>query len=205
MAIADLEGCIPEVSLDYFKASVLPPLTREQLFSLGSAASSHVDPKSDLWAEFSTDPKNAEGPENTVFTILPDLLNGIVKGVANAFGREKEDAMWQAQANPNTVFNSEKTLHANFSVDGFAALQEPRGLGPYVWKDRKEEEGGIGKNPTDKPAPSTDSGVRDVSPQPFDCVRNAADVVFVYVVRQNNDFRKDVLDVSSNFSSNGLS
>ena len=129
MAVMDLEGYVPEVELQYFKSSVLPPLSKEQLDKLRVAVSSLVDTEKDCWDSFEKDPCCADGIEDVVFRPFPVLLNSIIAKVAEDLGHAKELATWKAQGKPTETLHFENNLHATFRPDAFAALRTVKGAG----------------------------------------------------------------------------
>ena len=129
MAIKDLEGYVPEVSLRYFESSVLPPLSPEQLTQLSAAISPLVNTEEDRWTSFDTDPCDTEGVEDVVFAPFPVLLNSIIDAVAEDLGHAKGHAAWKAQGRPTEVLHFENNPHATLKPDAFAALRILRGLG----------------------------------------------------------------------------
>ena len=129
MAIKDLEGYVPEVSLRYFESSVLPPLSPEQLTQLSAAISPLVNTEEDRWTSFDTDPCDTEGVEDVVFAPFPVLLNSIIDAVAEDLGHAKGHAAWKAQGRPTETLHFENNLHATFRPDAFAALRTVKGAG----------------------------------------------------------------------------
>ena len=188
MAIKDLEGYVPEVSLRYFESSVLPPLSPEQLTQLSAAISPLVNTEEDRWTSFDTDPCDTEGVEDVVFAPFPVLLNSIMDAVAEDLGHTKGHAAWKAQGRPTEVLHFENNPHATLKPDAFAALRILRGLGmpPRTLKVL------VQKTLTTSPV---DADASDTLCKPSDVSQNAADVVFVCEFKKK-DSPEDVLDVS---------
>lgn len=168
----DLRGRIAEVSLSFFKKSVLPPLISEELDNI-VAATEHlvIDNR---WKAFPKDPAHAEAKENAFFASLPDLFKDIVQTAAPVLGRKPTEASWQAAvARPSVSFDPENALPASYKVNGARfTLESNRIVQSHSLPTRNVI------NPSTGPSSN-----------------KAFDVAWLYEVEKNDDLQ-DILDVS---------
>ena len=185
MAARGFEGYVPEVTLDFFKSSVLPHQPEDIVAKLDGAVASLVDLKRDCWKDFLADsnPKDVtvedeieDEEEDPVFAAFPGLLNEIVANITSVLGRRKEEMTFEVVASSNEHLDSEDDVDADSKVDAFAALRKRT-----------------------QPFPSTsaaDAGADGNSTKPpSHFSQQAADALFVCAL-QKGLRRKDILRVS---------
>lgn len=160
MAADDLEGYVPEVSLGFFKSSVLPSLSEGKIAKFDEAVTSLVDAEQNRWKKFPVDPKDIEEQENRTVVPFPSLVNQIVIALIPALGCHTEEVVFEVEARPNETLDSRNSLHANSQVDTFVALRKRKGMGTCLCKEKKPA--------TDNSAtkPAFPAGADDNSSQP---------------------------------------
>ena len=187
MAARGFEGYVPEVTLDFFKSSVLPHQSEDTIAKLDGAVASLVDLERGCWKEFLADSNPKDVPvedeiedeeEDPVFAAFPGLLNEIVANVTSALGRQKEEVAFEVVASSNEHFDSEDDMDADFKVDAFAALRKRT-----------------------QPLPSESASAADASADenstkpPSHFSQHVADALFVCALKKGAR-RKDILCVS---------
>ena len=185
MAARGFEGYVPEVTLDFFKSSVLPHQPEDTIAKLDGAVASFVNSEWDCWKDFllASDPKDVEDEieeveKEDVFAAFPGLLNEIVTNVTSVLGRRKEEVTFEAVASSNEHLDSEDDVEEDFKVDAFAALRKRT-----------------------QPLPSTSAAAADASADedstrpPSRFSQQAADALFVCALKKGAR-RKDILRVS---------
>ena len=185
MAARGFEGYVPEVTLDFFKSSVLPHQPEDIVAKLDGAVASLVDSEQDCWKDLlaDSDPKDVtvedeieEDEEDSVFAAFPSLLNEIVTHITSVLGRQKEEVTFEVVTSSNERFDSENDVEEDFKVDAFAALRKRT-----------------------QPLPSTSaadaSADENSTKPPSRFSQQAADALFVCALKKGAR-RKDILRVS---------
>lgn len=166
----DLEGYVAEVSLEFFKRSVLPPLENVAAIEVGVAEFI----KNDRWTSFAIDPKNVKEHEDRAFELLPELLNNIIAVAAPVLHLRPGDAKWKVQARPAYTLKSENNLHATYKPDGYSVLLRPwrpSGAGRQSKNESKQSPS------LEKPDPDSPGAILS---------QNASDAVWLYELKKDD-------------------
>ena len=135
--LQDLGSCIPELSYEIFLKHLAPQLHKiidlratMQSLKLGSEP---ILTSSDQWSKFSKAPKDSQGSEDTIYSLIPEIFNKVVDViVANSDGKLK-----------STVDFLQNPTRAPTSAERY---NESRPDGYLVLKDRTTKRTKDGKN-----------------------------------------------------------